>query len=70
MSPSSDTTAPRYMGGQAVMEGVMMRGQRTWAVAVRTPEGDIEIETHEAPTGGSGGRRSRCSGASWRSPSR
>ena len=52
MSPSSDTTAPRYMGGQAVMEGVMMRGQRTWAVAVRTPEGDIEIETHEAPTWG------------------
>ena len=28
----------------------MMRGERTWAVAVRTPEGDIEIETHEAPT--------------------
>jgi uncharacterized protein YqhQ len=38
------------MGGQAVMEGVMMRGARTWAVAVRTPEGEIEIETHEAPT--------------------
>ena len=27
-----------------------MRGERTWAVAIRTPEGDIEIETHEAPT--------------------
>jgi uncharacterized protein YqhQ len=39
----------RYVGGQAVVEGVMMRGERTWAVAVRTPEGDIEIETHEAP---------------------
>jgi uncharacterized protein YqhQ len=38
------------MGGQAVMEGVMMRGESTWAVAVRTPEGDVEIETHEAPT--------------------
>ena len=38
------------MGGQAVMEGVMMRGERTWAVAVRTPEGDIEIEIHDAPT--------------------
>ena len=35
------------MGGQAVVEGVMMRGERTWAVAVRTPEGDIEIETHD-----------------------
>jgi len=38
------------MGGQAVMEGVMMRGPRTWAVAVRTPEGDIELEVHDAPT--------------------
>ncbi|MFA5885339.1 MAG: DUF1385 domain-containing protein [Acidimicrobiia bacterium] len=43
-------TEPRYMGGQAVMEGVMMRGARSWAVAVRTPEGEIEIVTHEAPT--------------------
>jgi uncharacterized protein YqhQ len=41
---------PRYLGGQAVMEGVMMRGARTWAVAVRTPEGDIEVVTHDAPT--------------------
>src|SRR5262245_51009014 len=40
---------PRYMGGQAVMEGVMMRGANSWAVAVRTPEGDIELETHDAP---------------------
>lgn len=43
-------TQPRYMGGQAVMEGVMMRGPRSWAVAVRTPEGEIEIVTHDAPT--------------------
>jgi uncharacterized protein YqhQ len=38
-----------YMGGQAVMEGVMMRGPRTWAVAVRTPEGEIELAVHDAP---------------------
>jgi uncharacterized protein YqhQ len=38
------------MGGQAVVEGVMMRGERSWAVAVRSPEGDIEVEVHEAPT--------------------
>jgi uncharacterized protein YqhQ len=31
-------------GGQAVMEGVMMRGAREWAVAVRAPNG--EIVTH------------------------
>ncbi|HET8743069.1 MAG TPA: DUF1385 domain-containing protein [Gaiella sp.] len=29
-------------GGQAVLEGVMMRGPSCWAVAVRTPEGQIE----------------------------
>lgn len=31
------------VGGQAVLEGVMMRGVATWAVAVRTPEGQVEI---------------------------
>jgi uncharacterized protein YqhQ len=31
------------VGGQAVLEGVMMRGVTTWAVAVRTPEGEIDI---------------------------
>src|SRR5215471_61345 len=29
------------VGGQAVLEGVMMRGPGNWAVAVRTPSGDI-----------------------------
>jgi uncharacterized protein YqhQ len=37
------------MGGQAVMEGVMMRGLNSWAVAVRSPEGEIELEVHDAP---------------------
>ncbi len=32
-------------GGQAVMEGVMMRGSRTMAVAVRQPDGEIVIHT-------------------------
>src|SRR4051794_23447425 len=31
------------VGGQAVLEGVMMRGISTWAVAVRNPEGEVEI---------------------------
>jgi len=31
------------VGGQAVLEGVMMRGISVWAVAVRNPEGEIEI---------------------------
>jgi uncharacterized protein YqhQ len=30
------------IGGQAVLEGVMMRGPSNWAVAVRTPRGEIE----------------------------
>jgi len=29
------------VGGQAVLEGVMMRGPRNWAVAVRKPDGHI-----------------------------
>ena len=28
-------------GGQAVLEGVMMRGPAVWSVAVRTPAGDV-----------------------------
>ena len=32
------------VGGQAVLEGVMMRGVTTWAVAVRKPDGTIETE--------------------------
>src|SRR5919108_2389822 len=29
------------VGGQAVLEGVMMRGPSNWAVAVRKPDGKI-----------------------------
>ena len=29
------------IGGQAVLEGVMMRGPTAWSVAVRKPDGDI-----------------------------
>src|SRR5436190_4120499 len=34
-------------GGQAVIEGVMMRGRDHWAVAVRRPDGDIHLESHD-----------------------
>jgi uncharacterized protein YqhQ len=33
------------VGGQAVLEGVMMRGVSTWAVAVRNPEGEVELSS-------------------------
>ena len=36
-----------YYGGQAVMEGVMMRGRQRMVVAVRNPSGEIVI--HEEP---------------------
>ncbi len=34
-----------YIGGQAVMEGVMMRGKTAMATAVRDPDGAIQIES-------------------------
>ncbi|MER3453483.1 MAG: DUF1385 domain-containing protein, partial [Acidimicrobiia bacterium] len=40
---------PRYVGGQAVVEGVMMRGVDRWAVAVRLPDGSIEVDVRPAP---------------------
>ena len=44
---ASPAPAPHLYGGQAVVEGVMMRGARHWAVAVRRPAGDIHLESHE-----------------------
>jgi uncharacterized protein YqhQ len=35
------------VGGQAVLEGVMMRGPSNWAVAVRKPDGEIAHVNHE-----------------------
>jgi len=37
------------VGGQAVIEGVMMRAPSKWSVAVRRPDGVIEAATHELP---------------------
>ena len=34
------------VGGQAVIEGVMMRDANKTATAVRLPNGEIEVETH------------------------
>ena len=32
------------IGGQAVLEGVMMKNKDTYAVAVRKPDGEIEVK--------------------------
>jgi uncharacterized protein YqhQ len=37
----------KYYGGQAVIEGVMMRGRKSMAVAVRNPQNEIVL--HEEP---------------------
>ena len=36
---------PTAIGGQAVMEGVMMRGKSSMATAVRDPQGEVQIES-------------------------
>lgn len=41
-------------GGQAVFEGVMMRGSDRYAVAVRTPTGEIRVHEAALPTWGRG----------------
>lgn len=41
-----DDTAPRSTyGGQAVIEGVMMRGTRAYSIAVRSPDQSILVQT-------------------------
>ncbi len=34
-------------GGQAVLEGVMMRGQKAFAIAMRAPDGNIVVHTEK-----------------------
>ena len=44
-APKLEASRDAPVGGQAVLEGVMMRGISSWAVAVRKPEGQIEIKS-------------------------
>jgi uncharacterized protein YqhQ len=46
----ADARASHLYGGQAVLEGVMMRGRDHWAVAVRRPDGDVHVESHAVKT--------------------
>jgi len=43
-----DTVKPTSIGGQAVMEGVMMRGKNGYVVAVRHPQNGIVTAKHAA----------------------
>jgi uncharacterized protein YqhQ len=47
MTDEAGSGQPVYYGGQAVLEGVMMRGQDAWSVAVRRPQGEIYVERRE-----------------------
>jgi release factor-specific protein-(glutamine-N5) methyltransferase len=45
MKNKQSTQKKTAIGGQAVMEGVMMRGKCAMATAVRDPQGEIQIES-------------------------
>jgi uncharacterized protein YqhQ len=46
-SPAGNERQDHVYGGQAVLEGVMMRGRDHWAVAVRRPDRSLHVESHE-----------------------
>lgn len=48
---SEDGALKTHVGGQALIEGVMMRGKYNWAVGVREPAGTIYTEEHDLASG-------------------
>ena len=48
---TEDGALKTHVGGQALIEGVMMRGKFNWAVAVREPDGNVYIEEHDLASG-------------------
>ncbi|MGI6591594.1 MAG: DUF1385 domain-containing protein [Eggerthellaceae bacterium] len=40
-----------HVGGQALIEGIMMRGRYNWAAAVREPDGNLYVEEHDLASG-------------------
>jgi hypothetical protein len=46
-APALESGEETLVGGQAVLEGVMMRSPHAWGIAVRKPSG--EIVTHSEP---------------------
>ena len=47
MSLAAAASQPFFYGGQAVIEGVLMRGPTGWAVAARRPDGGISMRQEE-----------------------
>jgi len=48
---SEDGARKTHVGGQALLEGVMMRGKYNWAVGVREPDGGVYEESHDLASG-------------------
>lgn len=48
---AEDGPRKTHVGGQALIEGVMMRGKFNWAVAVREPDGGMYVEEHDLASG-------------------
>ena len=47
---------PTSIGGQAIMEGIMMRGPKRTAIAIRLPNGKIHLKTQPTPQGNKWGK--------------
>jgi uncharacterized protein YqhQ len=47
VAPKAASPRTHLYGGQAVVEGVMMRGAGFWAIAVRRPDTTVHVESHE-----------------------
>lgn len=47
MLPALESGEETLIGGQAVMEGVMMRAPHSYCIAVRKPDGEIVLETQQ-----------------------
>jgi len=48
---AEDGELKTHVGGQALLEGIMMRGKYNWSVAVREPQGTIYTEEHDLASG-------------------
>ncbi len=48
---SEDGERKTHVGGQALIEGIMMRGKYNWSVAVREPSGAVYTEEHDLASG-------------------
>lgn len=49
MSKSKDKSFKTSIGGQALIEGVMMRGPKKSAMAVRKPDGELQVDVWDNP---------------------